>query len=115
MLGRWLIAYMLFALLGVLAGCGKEPVEPGPRGTFDQHCASCHAQAGEKGGPAGGSSRGPNLNKIGSRSGRTAEWLAEFIRDPRSKRPDAKLMPAFGGKLSDEQIHELAAWLAAKK
>jgi cytochrome c551 len=116
MVWRWLVGYALVAALVALTGCGKgEPTATGPQGTFDQHCAKCHAQAGQPGGPGVGGSRGPNLNKIGAESGHTAEWLADFIRDPKSKRPDARLMPAFGGKLTDEQIKELAEWLAAKK
>jgi cytochrome c551 len=99
----------------VLTGCGKsEPVASGPQGIYDQNCARCHARAGQPGGPSRGGSTGPSLEKIGQEH--NAEWLADFIRDPRSKRPDAhKIMPVFGGKLSEEQIKELAAWLAAKK
>jgi mono/diheme cytochrome c family protein len=112
---RWAVAYVLVVCFCVLAGCGKgDPAATGPKVTFDQNCANCHAQAGEPGGPGRGGSKGPNLSKIGAEPGRTADWLADFIRDPKSKRADAK-MPGFGGKLKDEQIRELAEWLAAKK
>jgi mono/diheme cytochrome c family protein len=115
MVGRWVVAYVLLACACGLAGCGKgDPSEGGPKVTFDRHCASCHAQAGEPGGPSRGSSKGPDLSKIGAAPGHTAEWLADFIRDPKSKRADAK-MPGFGGKLTDAQLKELADWLAAKK
>jgi cytochrome c553 len=45
----------------------------------------------------------------------TADWLADYIRDPKSRRPDARLMPAFGDKMSADEIRSLAEWLAAKK
>jgi mono/diheme cytochrome c family protein len=113
MVGRCLFAFVLIAVFSVLAGCGKgDSSEGGPKGTFDNHCAKCHAQPGESGGPSRGSSKGPDLSKVGA--ARSAEWLADYIRDPRSKSADSK-MPAFGGKLTDAQIKELAAWLAAKK
>jgi mono/diheme cytochrome c family protein len=115
MVMRCLIVYVLVACIGGLAGCGKgDPAESGPKVTFNLHCARCHAQAGEPGGPDRGSSKGPNLNKIGAEPNRTADWLADYIRDPKSKRADAK-MPGFAGKITDAQVKELADWLAAKK
>jgi len=115
-----LFAPVLFIALCNVAGCGPSgpdgPYPPGPEGLFVQHCSQCHAQAGQPGGPPGiGSSKGPNLARIGAEPGRTADWLAEYIRDPKSKKPDPKLMPAFGDKLTDAEIRSLAAWLAAKK
>ncbi len=117
MAGRWVFAYVLVTGFLALTGCGKDaPVAAGPQGTYDQHCAKCHAQAGEKGGPpAVGGSKGPKLEKIGAEPGRNAEYLAAYIRDPKSVKPGAKMMPAFGDKLSEAQIKELAEWLAAKK
>ncbi|MFM8273575.1 MAG: c-type cytochrome [Gemmata sp.] len=116
MFRRCLAAYALFASLCVLFGCGKTEAPTGtdPKALFDHHCAKCHAQAGEPGGPPKiGASKGPNLTKIGV--DRDAEWLAAYIRDPKSKKGDPKLMPAFGGTLTDEQIKSLAEYFAAKK
>ena len=113
---RGVVLCALVVWVGALTGCGKgDPGGTGPRATFDNHCAKCHAQAGEPGGPGIGGSKGPNLSKIGAEPGRTAEWIADFIRDPKSKRADAKMMPAFKGTIPDDQIVELANWLAAKK
>lgn len=106
----------LVLALAALAGCGdSKPAAGGPQATYEQHCARCHAQAGEPGGPGVGGSRGPNLAFIADRPGRTAEWIAEYIRDPKAAKPGAKLMPAFGDTLGPAQIKELAEWLAAKK
>jgi mono/diheme cytochrome c family protein len=114
---RGFVAPVLLAgMVFVLAGCGPEkPVAAGPEGLYEVHCARCHARAGEPGGPRLGGSKGPDLTHIGSAKGMTKEWLADYIRDPNSKRPDQRTMPAFGDKMSDEQIRSLAEWLAAKK
>lgn len=114
MAGRWAVVAVLLAL--VLGGCGPKPAPaPGPQGLYEQHCAKCHARAGEPGGPSIGGSRGPDLSKIGANKGRNAEWFAKWICDPKSVDPNARLMPAFKDTLTEEQIRELAEWLAAKK
>src|SRR5262245_19088385 len=95
-------ALVCILILGGLAtGCSpKPPAASGPAGLFEQHCARCHAQAGEPGGPKVGGSRGPNLTKIGAEPGRDATYIASVIRDPKSKIPDAKMMESFAGVLS---------------
>ena len=100
----------------ILAGCGPgKPTASGPEGLYQENCARCHAQAGEPGGPSLGGSQGPNLSKIGAEKGHTVEYFEKWIRDPRSVKPDAKMMPAFEDKLTNEQIHSLAEYLAKKK
>jgi mono/diheme cytochrome c family protein len=111
-------ASVLLLATCLLAGCGKSTDHPpgSAEALFAEHCARCHAQAGEPGGPPGlGSSKGPNLAKIGAAKGRDAEYFTAFIRDPKTVRPKAKLMPAFGDKLTAEQIQTLAEYLAARK
>src|SRR5262245_59688280 len=111
---RWLVGAAFLACGPV--GCGSgQPAESGPKGVYTQHCARCHAQAGVPGGPKLGSSTGPDLSHVGSKRGRTADWLADYIRDPKSKDPGVKGMPGFEGKLTDDEIRSLAEWLAAKK
>ncbi len=108
--GAWI------ALLTALTGCKPAvPVAAGPEGLYQLHCAECHAQARDSGGPKMGSSRGPDLSKIGAKRGRTAEYLLAYIRDPKSQVPNAKLMPAFRETLTEDQLRLLAQWLASKK
>ena len=116
---RGRIGFLTTIVLGsLLTGCGKSTEHPpgSPQALFDVHCARCHAQKGEPGGPPGvGSSRGPNLSKITTRPGRDAEYIAKFIRDPKSVNPDAKMMPAFKDDLTEEEIRKLAEYIAAQK
>lgn len=112
---RSLTGFALFAITSFLSGCGTAPpAASGPQGLFDTHCSKCHAQAGEPGGPSIGSSKGPNLTRIGAEPGRTVDFLADYIRDPKTREPKAK-MPGFENKLSNDEIRSLAEYLAAKK
>jgi mono/diheme cytochrome c family protein len=121
---RFLLKLVLVVLLGGVVGCNKKtggddpppPVVPssspqasGPRGVFDVHCSKCHAIDG-----SGRKGKGPDLSHVGSEPGRTAEWLAEHIRDPKSHKPTST-MPGFAGKLDDQQIKTLADYLAGLK
>jgi mono/diheme cytochrome c family protein len=113
---RFIVCFLLACITGALVGCnsvGSNPTDA--KGLFNKFCAKCHAQAGEPGGPDIGGSRGPNLSKIGAVTGHTVEYFAEYIREPKSKKPDAKMMPAFGDKLTSDEIHKLAEYLTTLK
>lgn len=104
---------LLLAVVG--GGCGGTPeVASGPQGLFQIHCAKCHAQAGQPGGPDVGGSRGRNLAKVGTEPGKTVDYLAEYIADPKSKIPDAK-MPGFGAKMTKDEIRSLADYISKLK
>src|SRR4051812_14743854 len=119
MFRRCVAAYLVFASAYTLLGCGgpkADPNEASPQVLYDQHCAKCHARAGQPHGPDIGGSVGPDISKVGKE--RDAKWLADYIRDPKSIKPGAqgaRLMPAFGGTLTDAQIQSLAEYLAAQK
>lgn len=103
-------------LLANFVGCGhSKSTTTEPEALYQENCARCHARVGEPGGPTMGGSLGPDLSHIGSAKGMTVEWLVNYISDPKSERPDAKLMPAFKDKLKAEQIHSLAEYLSQKK
>ncbi len=70
-------------------------------------CLNCHTY-GNQGAPG----PGPNLSAIGE-AGRGEEYWVEWIRDPQSLKPGTT-MPGFPN-LTDEQLHQLAAFLEASK
>jgi mono/diheme cytochrome c family protein len=112
--------FSAIAILGVsfltFLGCGpSKPATTDPQALYEFHCARCHARAGEPGGPSLGGSVGPDLSHVGSNKGITAEWIAAYVKNPKSVRPDARVMPAFEGEMTEEQIRSLAEHLAAKK
>jgi cytochrome c551 len=112
----FILALGLTVSYSALHGCGpSKPASSEPEALYEFHCARCHARAGEPGGPSLGGSKGPDLGRIGSAKGMTAEWLASYIRNPKSVRPDAKMMPAFEGEMTEGEIQAMAEWLSKKK
>jgi mono/diheme cytochrome c family protein len=107
---------ILGAFLLALLGCGpSKPTTTDPEVLYQYHCARCHARAGEPGGPSLGGSVGPDLSHVGSNKGMTAEWIAAYVKHPKSMRPDARVMPPFEKEMTEEQIRSLAEYLSKKK
>lgn len=110
--GKRVAAVLVILPLQMLCGCSEPATSSNdPVVLFEQHCARCHAQAGEPGGPRIGASQGPNLAGLGHR--RAPEWVADYIRQPTNRRPNAR-MPAFEGTLREDQIRALADYLCRR-
>jgi len=75
------------------------------------------SQGGSIGGPPpnapGG--RAPDLAKVGADPEHTVEWLSALIRDPKSKKDDARMPPFPVEKISDADLQALAEYLASLK
>lgn len=112
------------------------------RSLFDSHgCNRCHgldanSEGGFAGGPPpegpppgpppggfgpggpgrgpGGPPRGPNLAHVGENPEHTQVWIADHIRDPKSHNPRSR-MPGFADKMTNEEIDQLAEFLATLK
>ncbi|WP_026908990.1 cytochrome c551 [Paucisalibacillus globulus] len=113
---KWLVA-MLFGSALVLGACGGDDGddngatsdtgnESGETASavedvYESSCAACHG-ADLSGGA------GPNLAAIG------ADYSVDELKDIIANGTDGN-MPAFSGKLSDDEIQQLADWLGAKK
>ncbi|HEV3384632.1 MAG TPA: c-type cytochrome [Gemmata sp.] len=112
------IVLALTALYCALPGCGKSGADAAPASDpkvlLNMHCSKCHAQPGEPGGPQQGTSKGPSLQHVGSEPGHDADWIARYIRDSRSVRPESK-MPKFEGMIKEEELRALAEFLANQK
>ncbi len=97
-----------FIVLTAVAGCSGSSSKSleGPADTvaiFEKNnCISCHGTALQ-----GRMGEATNLQKVGARM--TKEQIAAQIRDGGGG------MPAFGSRLSADEIDKLATWLAAKK
>jgi mono/diheme cytochrome c family protein len=125
---RILVGLYLLASLA-LAGCNKTNPDAPQAGGSDQfadtkvvfaaNCAKCHSLGEGSGGAgnpgvAGWKPKGPNLGKVGAEPTHTRDWLVDHIRDPKKHKPDSR-MPAFAGKLKDNDINALAEYLASLK
>ncbi|MFC5407411.1 c-type cytochrome [Cohnella soli] len=109
-----LINMLLLSACGSNSGSGKqsdpaassaavsapESDSPEAMALYKSNCIACHAA--DLGGRVG-----PNLQTIGAK--RSKEELAETIGGGR------RGMPAFKKKLSQNEIDQIAGWLAAKK
>ena len=57
---------------------------------------------------------GPDLTRVGADPSHTPQWLAEHVKNPRSQNPTSR-MPAFEGKISDQDLLALGTYLASLK
>lgn len=73
---------------------------------FSNMCVACHTIAGE------GGETGPNLSKVGER--RDAASLRAVISDPSTEFPDT-LMPAYGERMTEEQMSAMVNYLARRR
>lgn len=128
--GRFTRRSLALGLFVLALGCNPSGTstppapEPGPKGgpppaipetgphaagirVFNAKCARCHVAAG------GRKVQGPELTTVARDPAHTPEWLAEYIRDPKSKKPDAR-MPA-QGMLSEDELKAVVDYLSTLK
>ena len=73
---------------------------------YGRYCGNCHTIDGE------GGDQGPDLTRAGKE--RDAKWLHDWISDPEAMDESAD-MPAFGERLTPEELTAVANFLAARK
>jgi mono/diheme cytochrome c family protein len=73
---------------------------------FARFCSNCHQIQGE------GGTSAPALDRVGGEH--DAKWLRDWISDPTMIKPESN-MPAFGERLTPEQMDAIVADLAARK
>ena len=71
-----------------------------------RYCVGCHIIDGD------GGKDGPELSKAGEKH--DLPTLKTWITDPEAVNPDAE-MPAFGDRLTPEQLEAIAGYLASRK
>jgi ubiquinol-cytochrome c reductase cytochrome b subunit len=85
---------------------GFDPRVESAAATFARHCIGCHVIDGD------GTQEGPNLSRVGRKH--DAAFLERLIADPVSVNPKAE-MTAFGSRLTEAELKDLAAYLASRK
>jgi ubiquinol-cytochrome c reductase cytochrome b subunit len=104
--GRAVLAYMHKVRAGS-KGPDVSPQAATASRVFATRCANCHRVDGE-GDPAAGG----DLSYIGREH--DAKWLREWITDP-AMIDELAEMPAFGDRLSDEEMDAIVGYLAKRK
>jgi ubiquinol-cytochrome c reductase cytochrome b subunit len=94
----------------IRAGGGSPPALGAEMRTatlvYGRYCANCHVIDGE------GGNQGPDLTHAGEK--RDARWLRDWITDPEAI-DELTDMPAFGDRLTPEELTAIANFLAARK
>ncbi|MCS6859564.1 MAG: cytochrome c, partial [Abditibacteriales bacterium] len=113
------VASVAFTALLVMVGCGKNEgsgsaasntdLVAAGKAVFDaNNCARCHIVAGQ------GNPRGRDLTRVGADPKHTMQWLIEHVKNPRAHNPNST-MPAFEGKISEQDLKALGAYLSSLK
>jgi len=90
---------------GGTSGPLVDPNDPGAQ-IFSQSCASCHGANLE-------GAVGPKLLGIGNKMNETQ--LVDYINNPQPVAGYPHIMPPKGGLQADDQVKQVAAWLAKQK
>jgi mono/diheme cytochrome c family protein len=107
-------------VIGAIVGCNKSgeaaaDADSGPHAAgkkvFVANCARCHKLDGSG---SAGDGKPPSLGKAGTIPQYTVDWLMEFVRDQKSKRPKSR-MRGFDDTIKDEDLRALAEFLVSLK
>jgi nitric oxide reductase subunit C len=100
----------MLAIVAVGAVASATPVWAGAdegKALYDKQCKVCHSIGAERGKMA---EKGGPLDDVGTK--RDAAWLRQYLSDPKSAIPDAK-MPKM--KLDERQLEDLIAYMLTLK
>jgi len=107
------VAFVLVAPLAVVAACNSSPVAggatDGPK-VFASVCATCHGPAGK---PTEAMVQRLNVRDLTAPEFR-ARVTPALVENQVRHGSNNKLMPAFEGALTDDQIKSVAAYVSAK-
>ena len=83
-----------------------------PPEMYTKFCAQCHGKAGE--GARQGPLRFPPLLGVSEKPRRTADDIVNLLKDPKAFGIEPPMI-SFSGKLSEEQMREIANWVVTLK
>jgi len=82
---------------------------------YEKNCVSCHGAAGKGDGPVGKLLKPPPKEFSAALSGEGDAAIAKVIKEGGKAVGKSASMPAYGSKLSDEQIQGLAQYIKGLK
>lgn len=102
------LSFLVFGLaLCTTVGTVRAGVDEGKQAFADKKCITCHSLGDQKGAAA---QLGGSLDHVGSK--RDAAWLKDYLFDPKSKIPDAKMPKQ---TLTQKELDGLVAYMLSLK
>ena len=95
-----------------LASTSATPNGGGAPVMYSKFCAQCHGASGEGG--RQGPFRFPPLIDVSTKPRRTADDIVALLKDPKAYGLEPPMI-SFAGKLSEEQMREIAEWVVKLK
>jgi mono/diheme cytochrome c family protein len=114
---RWVVTGVLaVAASGVLATFGASGARADEaKATYDKTCAACHGPGGKGDGPAAKMLKPAPEAFAAGLKGKSDADIAKIIKEGGKAVGKAASMPAYGSKLSDEQISALVTYIKGLK
>lgn len=106
----------VFVAAGVIAGAATPAAQAqDAKQVYDKSCAMCHGVGGKADGPASKAMKPPPQPFVTALSGASDADIAKVIKEGGKAAGKAASMPAYGSKLSDEQIQGLVQYIKGLK
>jgi len=113
---KWVVASALAVFAsGVLAFSASAARADDAKATYDKSCAMCHGPGGKGDGAAGKMLKPPPKDFATSLAGKSDDDVAKIIKEGGKANGMAATMPAYGAKMSDDQIKELVTYIKGLK
>ena len=103
------------AVCWLLAGNASTARAQDAKQTYDKTCASCHGPGGKGDGAVGKMLKPPPADFGAALKGTSDADIAKIIKEGGKAVGKAATMPAYGSKLTDEQIQGLVQYVKGLK
>jgi copper transport protein len=114
---KWVVTGVLaVAASGMLATLGSSAARADEgKQLYEKNCAACHGPGGKGDGPAAKMLKPPPADFATGLKGQSDADITKIIKEGGKAVGKAASMPAYGSKLSDEQLKEVITYIKGLK